>query len=131
MLFNIDTHSGVPIYRQLIDQIRKQVVTGLLKSGDQLDTVRDLAARLKINPMTVSKAYSLLEAEGLIQRRRGVGLFVAPVNPERAARAKAQILDNVLTKAAITVVQLDIEEAEAVKLFQDYIRRNSNERIER
>jgi GntR family transcriptional regulator len=66
MLFEIDTHSGVPIFRQIIDQIRKQITTGLLPEGRQLETVRDLAARLKVNPMTISKAYSLLEAEGLL-----------------------------------------------------------------
>ncbi len=79
MLLEIDHHSGVPIYRQIIRQIRQQIMTGGLKEGDQLETVRNLAARLKVNPMTISKAYSFLEAEGLVERKRGIGLFVAKV----------------------------------------------------
>ncbi len=83
MLVEIDTHSGVPIYRQVIEQIRRQIMTGQLAEGGQLPTVRDLAKRLKVNPMTVSKAYSLLEIEGLVERRRGVGLFVAKLDRRR------------------------------------------------
>ena len=77
MLLQIDHHSGQPIYRQVIDQIRRQVMAGQLREGEQLPSVRDLAAQLRVNPMTISKAYSLLEMEGLLDRRRGVGLFVA------------------------------------------------------
>ena len=65
MLLDIDTHSGVPIYRQIMDQIRSQILTGELPEARQLDTVRELARRLKVNPMTISKAYSFLEAEGV------------------------------------------------------------------
>ena len=77
MILVIDTHSGVPIYRQLMDQITRQILAGQIRPGDQLPTVRELAVRLKINPMTISKAYSLLESTGILQRQRGIGLFVA------------------------------------------------------
>ena len=79
MLLEIDHHSGVPIYRQVIEQIRRQIMAGQLTEGQQLDSVRDLAGRLRVNPMTISKAYALLEVEGLAERRRGIGLFVARV----------------------------------------------------
>ena len=59
MLLEIDPRSGVPIYRQIIEQVRQQVLLGELAEGDQLPTVRSLAPQLKVNPMTVSKAYSL------------------------------------------------------------------------
>ncbi len=78
MILQIDTHGGVPIYRQIMDQVRQLILTGQLLEGDRVEQVRSLAARVKVNPMTVSKAYGYLEQEGLIERRRGVGLFVAP-----------------------------------------------------
>lgn len=131
MLFEIDFHSGVPIYRQVMDQVRKQIMTGLLRPGEQLETVRDLAARLKVNPMTVSKAYSLLETEGMIERKRGVGLFAAPVNREKAAQVKTEIIDSVLSKAAITAIQLDLSESQALELFREYYRQHDSKRSEK
>src|ERR1700727_919227 len=74
--FYIDTHSGVPPYLQLSQQVRRALKLGLLKQGDQLPTVKDVVARLAINPNTVSKAYRELEHEGLVAARVGVGTFV-------------------------------------------------------
>ncbi|MFA6715005.1 MAG: GntR family transcriptional regulator [Victivallaceae bacterium] len=118
MLLEIDHHSGVPIYRQIIRQIRQQIMTAGLKESEQLETVRDLAAKLKVNPMTVSKAYSLLETEGLVERKRGIGLFVAKIKKGRMDRIKAGLLDTVLNKAAVTAIQLEVSEKEAVELFK-------------
>jgi GntR family transcriptional regulator len=120
MLLEIDHHSGVPIYRQVIDQVRRQIMTGLLAETDQLETVRELAARLNVNPMTVSKAYSFLEAEGLVERRRGIGLFVAKVRAAKRQRIKTELLDGVIDKAAITAIQLGVSEKEALDLLKKY-----------
>ena len=118
MLLEIDHHSGVPIYRQVIRQIRQQIMTDGLKESDQLETVRDLAARLKVNPMTISKAYSFLEAEGLVERKRGIGLFVSKVKKGQLDQIKAKLLDTVVNKAAITAIQLGISENEAIEFFK-------------
>ncbi|MFH1614641.1 MAG: GntR family transcriptional regulator [Planctomycetota bacterium] len=118
MLLEIDHHSGVPIYRQVIRQIRQQIMTDGLKEGDQLETVRDLAARLKVNPMTISKAYSFLEAEGLVERKRGIGLFVSKVKKGQLDQIKAKLLDTVVNKAAITAIQLGVSEDEAIEFFK-------------
>ncbi len=115
MILVIDTHSGVPIYRQLIDQITRQILAGQIAPGDQLPTVRELAVRLKINPMTISKAYSLLEATGLLQRQRGVGLFVAGIEDQTADRGRADLLREQLRAAAVLAVQLRIPLSEAVE----------------
>jgi len=120
MLLEIDYHSGVPIYRQVIRQIRQQIMTDGLKEGDQLETVRELAARLKVNPMTISKAYSFLEAEGLVERRRGVGLFAAKVKKGHLDQIKAKLLDNIVNKAAITAIQLGVSQDEAVEFFKKH-----------
>jgi GntR family transcriptional regulator len=128
MLVEIDTHSGVPIYRQVIEQIRRQIMTGRLAEGGQLPTVRDLAGRLKVNPMTVSKAYSLLEMAGLVERRRGVGLFVAKLSRRQKERLSREMLEGIVKKAAITAVQLGVSEREVkevlLKLYRQYDSKN-------
>ncbi len=84
----VQPSSGVPIYRQLIDQIRAMVAGGKLAAGSSLPSVRALAQELDINMMTVSKAYSRLEAEGYLVRDRGVGMRVAG---EAAGSAAARL----------------------------------------
>ena len=123
MLLEIDHHSGEPIYRQIIRQIRQQIMTGQLKEPDQLQTVRDLAARLNVNPMTISKAYSFLEAESLVERKRGIGLFVAKIKTDDRQRIKVRLLNTIIDKAAITAVQLGTSEDEAVKSFKKYYKK--------
>ena len=81
-LFSLNTSSGIPIYRQLIDQIKQAIRMNLLKSSQQLPSVRSLATSLQINPMTISKAFSQLELEGVLIRKRGVGMLVADVKPQ-------------------------------------------------
>ena len=117
MLLELDHHSGVPIYRQVIRQIRQQIMTDGLSHGDQLETVRDLAARLKVNPMTISKAYSFLEAEGLVERRRGVGLFVATVRNDQREQIKDQLLRDAVNKAVVMAIQLGVSQEEAAEHF--------------
>jgi GntR family transcriptional regulator len=129
MLLEIDHHSGVPIYQQVIRQIRQQIMTDGLKEGQQLETVRDLAARLKVNPMTISKAYSFLEAQGLVERKRGVGLFVVKVKEEQKEQIKGQLLDNIINKAAVTAIQLGLSEEQAVEFFKKQYREYDSEKI--
>ena len=129
MLLEIDHHSGVPIYRQVIRQIRQQIMTDGLKQADQLETVRELAARLKVNPMTISKAYSFLEAEGIVERKRGIGLLVDKVRKGQRDRIKNQLLNSIVNKAAITAIQLGVSEEEAVEsLKKHYKEYNSKNR---
>lgn len=132
MLLEIDHHSGVPIYRQVMRQIRQQIMTDGLRHEDQLETVRDLAARLKVNPMTISKAYSFLEAEGLVERKRGVGLFVAKVKKGQLDQIRAELLNSIVDKAAITAIQLGVSEAEAVaslkKHYKEYDIKNRRQK---
>ena len=74
--FHVAPSSGVPIYRQLLDQVRAQIATGRLAPGEFLPSVRQVAAELTVNPMTVSKAYSLLERDGVVTLVRGQGMRV-------------------------------------------------------
>ena len=75
--FRLDAHSGVPVYRQLIDQVQAAVATGAIKTGDQLPTVRRVAVDLAINPNTVARAYREMELRGILDTEQGTGTFVA------------------------------------------------------
>ena len=75
--FRLDGHSGVPVYRQLIDQVQAAVAAGALATGDQLPTVRQVAVDLAINPNTVSRAYREMEIRGMLDTQQGTGTFVA------------------------------------------------------
>jgi GntR family transcriptional regulator len=76
-VFRFDAGSGVPIYRQLVQQVRRDVMLGRLRPGEQLPTVKEVVEALSVNPNTVVKAYGELEHEGVVVRRQGVGTFVA------------------------------------------------------
>ncbi|HIG28678.1 MAG TPA: GntR family transcriptional regulator [Verrucomicrobiales bacterium] len=115
LLLEIDHHGGIPIYRQIMDQIRRGIVTGQLRPDQQVEQVRSLSARLKINPMTVSKAYSFLEREGLLTRRRGIGLFVSAQSEEPQQRIKSKLLRNLMKEAAIQSIQMGFSENEVME----------------
>lgn len=74
--FELQPSSATPLYRQIVEQVTRAVAAGVLRDGDELPSVRAVAQDYVINPMTVSKAYSLLEAQGLVERRRGMGMVV-------------------------------------------------------
>jgi GntR family transcriptional regulator len=82
VFLSIDPSSGLPVYRQIMDQVRRMIVAGRLAPGDRLPSIRELAATLQINALTVGKAYGELEHDGAIEMRRGLGMFV------RATRAR-------------------------------------------
>ena len=75
--FRLDVQSGVPVYRQIIDQVTGGMASGVLKAGDQLPTVRQLAVDLAINPNTVVRAYGELEIRGVLETQPGTGTFIS------------------------------------------------------
>src|SRR5690242_13698535 len=81
--FRLDLHSGVPVYRQIIDQVRAGIAAGALGRGDQLPTVRQLAVDLSINPNTVIRAYRELEIRGVLETQQGTGTFISHQKPQR------------------------------------------------
>src|ERR1700728_590511 len=98
----ISTGSGIPIFRQVVDQIRLAIATGRLSAGEQLPSVRSLAERLLVNPNTIAKAYAELSREKVIETRQGKGVFVAPprrmyTHAERTRRI-APLLDAVVNE---------------------------------
>ncbi len=118
MLLDIDHHSGVPIYRQVVDQVRDQIMAGRLHEGDQLMSVREVAAALRVNPMTISKAYSALEIEGLLERRRGIGLFIARIQSRKKEQSKEAAMEAILAKAVATAVQYGVSETQMRQMIR-------------
>lgn len=90
--FRLDGHSGVPVYRQLIDQVQAAVASGVLASGDQLPTVRQVAVDLAINPNTVSRAYREMEIRGMLDTQQGTGTFVADRKVEYSKDERDRLL---------------------------------------
>ena len=82
--FRLDQHSGVPVYRQLIDQVQAAIAMGALSVGDQLPTVRRVAVDLAINPNTVVRAYREMEVRGILDTQQGTGTFVAEVQRKQS-----------------------------------------------
>lgn len=121
MLIVVDPHSGLPVYRQLMDQVKFHVSSGLLKPGDELPSTRALSTELGVNPMTVSKAYSFLEKEGVIERRPGLPLVVAPLTGQALQEQKLERLRASLAPTVTVARQLDIDAAEAVRVFAEML----------
>jgi len=94
----IDTKSGVPFYRQIIEQVKFAIARGDLKPGDQLPTVRQLAVDLSINPNTVIRAYRELEIGGVLETHQGSGTFVGTEKPEVDALERQRMMDQILTE---------------------------------
>ncbi|HET6724683.1 MAG TPA: GntR family transcriptional regulator [Gammaproteobacteria bacterium] len=117
-LFHISPSAGAPIYRQLMDQIERMLAAGELRAGDELPSVRQLAARLEINPMTVSKAYSLLEGGGRLQRLRGRGMVVPGRFEEpRSEAARLRLLEPALDELVAQARELKLPAAAVVELL--------------
>jgi len=118
MQFSIQPSAAEPIYRQIVAQVRRHVASGQWRAGEELPSVRALAQAHAINPMTVSKAYSLLEAEGLLERRRGMGMVIAAVKPTSRASQRLPLLAPALQAAALQAAQLGLSADDALALFK-------------
>jgi len=138
MLITLERNSGVPVFRQICDQVRFQVAAGVLRAGAEIPSTRELGERLGINPMTVSKAYALLEQEGLLERRPGLSLVVrgaangvatgATRGANRSAAADAERalkheeLARLLGPAASAARQLGVPAKDALEIFRKALR---------
>lgn len=128
MQFHINPSDATPIYRQIVEQVRRQVAGGQLLAGEELPSVRALALEHAINPMTVSKAYSQLEAEGLLERRRGMGMAVADVGLSTPPTQRLALLEPALLAAAQQASQLGLNAAQALALFERCLKHTTGER---
>jgi GntR family transcriptional regulator len=118
-MFILNPQSGTPIYRQLVEQVRRMVASGQLSAGAELPSVRELALQHAVNPMTISKAYSLLEAEGVLERQRGKPMTVAAQTRAQAPRNdRLGQLDDELDQLVLAARQLDVSQEDVIKALR-------------
>lgn len=117
-LFQVFPGSGVPIYRQLVDQVRLQALAGRLQAGEFLPSVRQVAQELQINPMTVSKAYSILEREGVVENVRGQGMRLNAPATNGSVRDRRQALKPLLEQVVATAYQLSLPPRDVMRLLE-------------
>jgi|SRR6185312_6790564 len=96
MTFRLDMHSGVPVYRQIIDQVHAARASGAVRAGDRLPTVRQLAVDLSINPNTVVRAYRELEITGVVSTQQGTGTFITDAKIEQSQAERERLLDQLV-----------------------------------
>src|SRR5215813_932882 len=118
MLLRPNPSSGVPIYLQLMEQVKHAVETGALRPGDQLPGIRPLAEELVINPNTVAKAYRELEHEGIIELRHGAGAFVSMNAGAKELTAKLKVGQAIVASAIEKLRARDINSDEIRRLFE-------------
>jgi GntR family transcriptional regulator len=122
LLFQIKPSSGIPIYRQVIEQVNRLIASGSLKAGDELPSVRQVAGYFEVNPMTISKAYSLLEATGVLERVRGKGMIVASDQAAtRSMKKRMELVEPILREAAAQASQLGLPKEAVLQIFAGYL----------
>src|SRR5437867_8386351 len=108
MTIDLDTASPVPIYIQIVEQVRRLIALGALRSGDRLPTVRELAVQCRINRNTAGRAIQELEREGIVRTRVGQGTFVADVTPEIDPTERDSILDSYIDRLLVEARSLGL-----------------------
>jgi GntR family transcriptional regulator len=126
MNLRINFSSGVPIYQQLMEQIKHAVETGAIRGGEQLPTIRKIAEELAMNPNTVARAYRELEHEGFIEVRHGSGAYVAERAASWGKAAGIRKAGELLRPAMERGLALDLSESELRRVFEDELSRLQN-----
>ena len=118
MCIIIHNSSMVPIYEQVVNQIKAQIISGELKDGDILPSVRNMAAELRISSLTVKKAYDFLEEEGLVTTVHGKGTFVNAADSQMAAEARRKAIEDDLSLVISTAFTAGLSEEELKEIFE-------------
>ncbi len=115
--FNIEPSSGIPIYKQVFEQVERMIVNGYLTAGVFLPSVRQVATNIDVNPMTISKAYGLLEERGYLTRQRGKGMMVAHQNEQNSKKEKMMILEKMIAELITDAAQMGIDKQDLLSLI--------------
>lgn len=122
MNFAFDFNSGVPIYRQIIDQVKYMVVSEQLRPGDRILSIRELAKKINVNPTTVMKAYTELTREGVIYQRRGQGCFVSETVSRFSEEEKFRLVDEKVKAMIVEAFHLGLSEGELLERVKQLIK---------
>ena len=127
-MFILKPNSGIPIYRQIVEQVRRMVASGQLAPGTPLPSVRELALQHTVHHMTISKAYSQLEAEGLLERNRGKPMTVAAVRREQTGlQTRVRQIEPQAEALVLAAKQLQLSAADLSRLIKKKWEEDSNE----
>lgn len=118
MFLEIDPASSIPIYEQLMEQVKRAVIAGDLKAGDKLPSVRDVATRLRLNPKTVAQTYRELEHQDVVYTRRGEGTFVQGMAPEAQRDERERLLQEAVDELIACARRLDVTDNEILTAIQ-------------
>lgn len=121
MQIRIDNASNRPVYRQIIDQIKRDIALGRLVKDEKLPTVRQLAAQLAINPNTIAKAYRQLEQEGIIITKPGSGAFIANLDSNLSRAVRKRLLSDELERIAVEAFHMQIDTETLLELFNNAV----------
>lgn len=124
-LFSLNTSSSIPIYRQLIDQINQAIRMDLLQTNQQLPSVRKLATALQINPMTISKAFNQLEHDGVLIRKRGVGMMIGKQSNTKKISTR---VETTLKKYIDASLSESLSDEEIISLVQQHLSISKDEK---
>ena len=120
MDISINLTDGVPIYRQIVNQVKYLVASGLLQPGEELLPIRTLALQLKVTPNTIVKAYGELEASGVIQKRQGSGTFVSEGRPQQVAvRERRRVIEQRIDSLLAEAHQLNISADDILRMVRE------------
>ena len=120
--FTLDPANGAPIYRQIIQQIEYAILSGRMRPGDRLPTIRSLAVDLKTNPNTIARAYGELEIRGILATQVGSGTYIADKKPVVEDDSLNRKIREVLTRFVQEMRDLGVEKRELVRLFESFIK---------
>jgi len=118
-MFLLNSTSGMPLYLQLQQQIQQRILSGQLTHGAPLPSVRELSAELHINPLTVAKVYQLLEKDGFVETRRGVGTYVLHQSPALKLDARRRQIGPALEQLVMEALHLGLDEKEIQSLVSE------------
>ena len=119
MLLRIDSTNGVPIYLQIAKEVKHSIAIGSVRPGEQLPSVREIAVQITVNPNTAAKAYRELEAQGIVEIRRGTGAFVSEKTSGLSLRYKRRLVGELIDRALDEAWRMRMGEEETMRLFDE------------
>ncbi len=128
---HVNPSSGVPIYMQVMNQIRSLIVSAALKANDKLPSVRELAEFLQVNPMTISKAYSILELEKTVYRLQGKGIYVSSSTNILKKKERLAMLQNHVKHIVYEAMRLDISVEETTNMLRGVFKKLNKKQEEK
>lgn len=126
MILRIDTSNSIPVYAQIVDQVKRAIASGALKTGDSLPSLRETSVKLRVNPLTVGKAYKQLEQEGLIETRHGLGSYVTTTAENAVGDYRREVLSQQIDYLLVDACHLGVSFDSLKELIDERVESANN-----